>query len=156
MGTKRQRPSAEQWVRLDAALEGLRERTPPGLAPPLSREIVRRADALRAALDSGWRIRDLVALFKEAAGIAVSATTIQTALRQALEGLATESKRVRARRPRKRTASADHATAATAQTAHQPETHPPETGGKPDTAASRERTPLGSTLTQGATKRGMR
>lgn len=164
MSTKRQRPSAEQWTRLDAALDGLRERIPPGSTPPLSREIARRAEALRAALDSGWRIRDLAKLFKDAAGIEVSATTIQTALRQALDGQATDSKRARAKRPRKQAASAGSPTTAMPQAAAQPETDrvqrtepaQPEPGGKTDVAPPRELTQLGSTLTQGATKRGMR
>jgi hypothetical protein len=164
MNTKRQRPSAEQWAKLDTALEGLRECTPPGSTPPLSREIVRRAEALRAALDSGWRIRDLAALFKEAAGIDVSATTIQTALRQALEGQATESKRARAKRPRKRTESADGPALTSIQATPEPETDrvqpaelaKPGIDNKVDATPSRELTPLGSALTQGATKRGMR
>ncbi|HEM7879388.1 hypothetical protein LGM58_22610 [Burkholderia contaminans] len=53
MTPKRQRPSPDQWAKLDTALETLRSRTPPSATPPLSREIVRRADALRAALESG-------------------------------------------------------------------------------------------------------
>lgn len=164
MSTKRQRPSAEQWTRLDAALAGLRERIPPGSTPPLSREIARRAETLRAALDSGWRIRDLAALFKEAAGIDVSATTIQTALRQAWEGQATDSKRTRAKRPRKRVAMVESSTTAVLQATLRSETNRAqpaepaqrESDSKTDVVRPRELTPLGSTLTQGATKRGVR
>lgn len=164
MSTKRQRPSAEQWAKLDAALDGLRERTPPGSTPPLSREIIRHAEALRGALDSGWRIRDLAALFKEAAGIDVSATTIQMALRQALDGQTTDTKRMRAKRPGKRTTPVDSETPTMLRTTHQPETNPAqppepvrsESDSKAGEIHPRELTPLGSTLTQGATKRGMR
>ncbi|MBR8393955.1 hypothetical protein KDX11_31955 [Burkholderia cenocepacia] len=164
MSTKRQRPSAEQWSRLDAALDGLRERIPPGSTPPLSREIARRAETLRAALDSGWRIRDLATLFKDAAGIEVSATTIQTALRQALDGQVTDPKRARTKRPHKRAASAESPTTAIPQATPGPETNrvqaagptQPEPDSKTDVARPLELTPLGSTLSQGATKRGMR
>jgi hypothetical protein len=164
MTTKRPRPSSDQWARLDAALDGLRERTPPGTAPPLSQEITRRADALRAALESGWRIRDLAAFFREAAGIDVSPSTIQTALRQALIDTNPDARRPRAKRPRRRSA-ADNAPAAktvrTATGAGAGMTPPPD---KPVAAAEVKADaprpgvimPLGSTLTQGATKRGQR
>ncbi|WP_144158056.1 helix-turn-helix domain-containing protein [Paraburkholderia sp. BCC1885] len=164
MTRKRQRPSSDQWARLDAALEGLRERNPPGTASPLSREITRRADALRAALESGWRIRDLAAFFKESAEIDVSPSTIQTALRQALIDSTSKAKRPRAKRPRKRSAH-DNAPAATATSsvhesgtgpAPAPDSRVATTAVKADVPHPRTITPLGSTLTQGATKRGQR
>jgi hypothetical protein len=164
MTTKRQRPSPDQWARLDAALEGLRERTPPGTAPPLSREITRRADALRAALESGWRIRDLATFFREAAGIDVSPSTIQTALRQALIDTNPDVRRPRAKRPRKRNAASNMPAPKNAQATNETETSIPSPPEKPiavtevkvDAPRSRLITPLGSTLTQGATKRGQR
>ncbi|EIF28989.1 hypothetical protein BCh11DRAFT_04417 [Burkholderia sp. Ch1-1] len=164
MTTKRQRPSPDQWARLDAALEGLRERTPPGSAPPLSREITRRANVLRAALESGWRIRDLAAFFREAAGIDVSPSTIQTALRQALTDANPDSRRVRAKRPRKQSAASPALAARTARATNETKTGtapPPDKpvstmGVKADAPRPRVITPLGSTLTQGATKRGQR
>ncbi|MDB5832258.1 MAG: hypothetical protein JWR14_2088 [Caballeronia sp.] len=164
MTTKRQRPSPDQWARLDTALEGLRERTPPGTAPPLSREITQRADALRAALESGWRIRDLAAFFREAAGIDVSPSTIQTALRQALIDTNPGAKRPRAKRPRNRSTAGKESAPKNAQATNEAEAGIPRPPEKPiaamevkaDAPRSRLITPLGSTLTQGATKRGQR
>jgi hypothetical protein len=164
MTTKRRRPSPDQWARLDAALEGLRERTPPGTAPPLSREITRRADALRAALESGWRIRDLAAFFREAAGIDVSPSTIQTALRQALIDTDPDARRLRTKRSRKRSAAGNTLAPGNAQATNEAGagmTPPPDkpiavTEAKADAPRPRLITPLGSTLTQGATKRRQR
>jgi hypothetical protein len=164
MTTKRQRPSPDQWATLDAALEGLRERTPPGTAPPLSREITRRADALRAALASGWRIRDLATFFREAAGIDVSPSTIQTALRQALIDTAPDARRPRAKRPRKRSAAGNPLVPKNVQATNEAGagiTPPPNkpiatTEVKAEAPRPGAITPLGSTLTQGATKRGQR
>ncbi|CAM2194911.1 Helix-turn-helix domain-containing protein [Paraburkholderia kururiensis] len=164
MTTKRQRPSPDQWARLDAALERMRERTPPGVAPPMAQEILRRAGTLRAALESGWRIRDLAAFFRDVAGIDVSASTIQTALRQALVNAQPDARRPRAKRPRKhRTITAPQAPqAAVAASSSQAGLWPaadqpiaaPEA--KADVPPGRAITPPGSTLTQGATKRGQR
>ena len=164
MTTKRQRPSPDQWARLDVALEGLRERTPPGSAPPLSREITRRADALRAALESGWRIRDLAAFFREATGIDVSPSTIQTALRQALIDTNPDSKRPRAKRPCRRSATDNPPAPKNVQATNDAGagiTLPPDepiatTEVKAEAPSRRAVTPLGSTLTRGATKRGQR
>lgn len=164
MTTKRQRPSPDQWARLDAALDGLCDRTPPGTAPALSQEIIRRADTLRAALESGWRIRDLAAFFKDSAGIDVSPSTIQTALRQALNDTTSDSRRPRAKRPRKRSASGNRPEAKAGQATHKPGagTTPPLNKPAPVTEASadaprpRATMPLGSTLTQGASKRGQK
>ncbi|MBB2984575.1 MAG: hypothetical protein V4793_07240 [Paraburkholderia tropica] len=188
MNTKRQRPSPSQWAKLDAALQQLRERTPPGLSPSLSREITRRAAALRAALESGWRIRDLAAFFREAAGIDVSPSTIQAALRQALNDSAgggrPDSRRIRAKRPRKFAASGGDngiATETARRTAKvQPGNRPAPavmptgvsgtaaavagpaetsdlfTQENPDAPRAPVVTPLGSTFTPGATKRGQR
>ncbi|KWH23387.1 hypothetical protein WL99_26230 [Burkholderia cepacia] len=164
MTTKRQRPSPDQWAKLDAALEGMRERTPPGVAPPLAQEILRRADTLRAALKSGWRIRDLAVFFKDVAGIDVSPSTIQTALRQALINAQPDTKRPRAKRPRK------HRTIATPQVPQVAMAASCSQGGlwpaadqpiatseaKADVPRSPAITQLGSTLTLGATKRGQR
>ncbi len=164
MSTKRPRPSPDQWARLDAALEGLRERTPPGAAPPLSQEITRRAAALRAALESGWRIRDLAAFFRETAGIDVSPSTIQTALRQALVDAQPDARRSRAKRPRKRSTDSHRSSPGAASAAGDAKTgiaSPPDqpvaaTHARTDVPRGRSITPLGATLTQGATKRGQR
>ena len=164
MTTKRQRPSPDQWARLDAALQGMRERTPPGTAPPLAQEILRRADTLRAALESGWRIRDLAVFFKDVAGIDVSPSTIQTVLRQALINAQPDAKRPRAKRPRKHrtTAAPPVPQAAVAAGASQAGLWPvadqpiAASEAKADVPRGRTITPLGSALTQGATKRGQR
>lgn len=164
MTTKRQRPSLDQWAKLDAALEHLRERTPPGTAPPLSREITQRAEALRAALESGWRIRDLATFFRETAGIDVSPSTIQTALRQALIDAQPDAKRPRAQRPHKRSVASRpsapkaESSVSDAKTGVTPRPDQPiaRTEAKADVPQTRAITPLGSSLTQGATKRGMR
>ncbi|CAG4920983.1 helix-turn-helix domain-containing protein [Paraburkholderia gardini] len=164
MATKRQRPSPDQWATLDAALEGLRERTPPGTASTLSRGITRRVDALRAALESGWRIRDLATFFKESAGIDVSPSTIQTALRQALIDTNPDTGRPRAKRPRKRSAASSTPAPNSMQATNEagaritpsPDKPVATTGVKADIPRARIIAPLGSTLTQGATKRGQR
>ncbi|WP_321858007.1 helix-turn-helix domain-containing protein [Paraburkholderia tropica] len=165
MSTKRPRPSPDQWAKLDAALEGLRERTPPGAAPPLSQEITRRAGALRAALDSGWRIRDLAAFFRETAGIDVSPSTIQMALKQALDDANPDMKRLRAKRPRGQAPAGRQPVSKTASTANDPlvvrATAPPDQpvpgmDEKAEAPRPKSMTPFGSTLTQGATKRGQR
>lgn len=164
MITKRQRPSPDQWATLDAALEGLCERTPPGTAPPLSREITQRADALRAALESGWRIRDLAVFFRESAGIDVSPSTIQTALRQALIDTNPDIRRPRAKRPRKRSAASNTSAPNNVQATNEagagitpsPDNPVATTGVTAEVPRARVVTPLDSTLTQGATKRGQR
>ncbi|HKU00272.1 MAG TPA: hypothetical protein VJS30_27630 [Paraburkholderia sp.] len=164
MTTKAKRPSPDQWARLDAALEGLPERTPPDTPPTLTREISRRADALRAALESGWRMRDLVAFFSESASIDVSASTIQTALQRALAETTSDRRRPRAKRPRKKAPSVSGLAAKTAPggNASGPRVLAPTESGDP---FAQGKTPtfrptvvpsLGSTLTQGATKRGQR
>lgn len=164
MTTKRQRPSPEQWAKLDAALEGLRERTPPGAVPPLSREITRRADALRAALASGWRIRDLATFFRETAGIDVSPSTIQTALRRALGDANTDTRRTRAKRPRKQRRADSAPSTATTLATGDTGTGVVPLSGKPvvntdvkaEAPRTRGATAFGSGLTHGANKRGMR
>lgn len=164
MSTKRPRPSPDQWAKLDAALEGLRDRTPPGAAPPLSQEITRRAGALRAALDSGWRIRDLAAFFRETAGIDVSPSTIQAALKQALNDASPDRKRPRAKRSRRQTSAGRRPAAKAASTANGPvvrATPPPDQPApgmdeKAEVPRPRSSMAFGSTLTQGATKRGQR
>lgn len=164
MSTNRPRPSPDQWAKLDAALDGLRERTPPSTAPPLSREIARRADALRAALESGWRIRDLAAFFRETAGIDVSPSTIQAALRQALNEAGPESKRPRAKRPRRETPAGIASAGKTAQAADStegtaaplPDRPVATTDVKAEVPRPRGTTAFGSGLTQGANRRGMR
>ena len=164
MNTKRPRPSPDQWAKLDAALEGLRDRTPPGAVPPLSQEITRRAGALRAALDSGWRIRDLAAFFRESAGIDVSPSTIQAALKLALDDANPDSKRSRAKRPRRQTPAGRRPASKTIATANEPvvrATRPPDQpvlgmDEKAEVPRPASMTPFGSTLTQGATKRGQR
>lgn len=170
MTTKPQRPSPDQWARLDAALQGLPERTPPGVST-LTREISQRAGALRAALESGWRMRDLVAFFSESAGINVSPTTIQTALQRALAQTTSDRRRPRARRPRKKGASTHEAPKAAAKKAHTGAAHDthvlsqaenadlftePKVRTKAQTSRPTVVSSLGSTLTQGATKRGQR
>lgn len=164
MSTKRPRPSPDQWAKLDAALEGLRERTAPGAAPPLSQEITQRAGALRAALDSGWRIRDLAVFFRETAGINVSPSTIQAALKQALDDTNPETKRPRTKRPRRQTPARRRPASKTASTANGPAvraTPPPDQpvpgmDEKAEVPRPKSSTPFGATLTQGATKRGQR
>lgn len=164
MSTKRPRPSPDQWAKLDAALEGLGDRTPPGVAPPLSHEITRRAGALRAALDSGWRIRDLAAFFRETAGIDVSPSTIQAALKQALDDANPDTKRPRAKRPHRQTPAGHRPASKTTSTANEPVvrvTPPPDQpvpsmDEKAEVPRPMPMTPFGTTLTQGATKRGQR
>lgn len=165
MATQRQRPSTDQWAKLDAALEGLRERTPPQKTTPLSREISQRADVLHAALESGWRIRDLVAFFREVAGIHVSSSTIQTALRQALTKSNPDTGRSRAKRPpKKRPIPSPEVATGTACARNKTQTGvaslPDESLSATDVSGNVSRprviSPLGSTLTQGATKRGQR
>lgn len=164
MTTKAQRPSPDQWARLDAALKGLPERAPPDTSPTLTRAISRRADALRAALESGWRMRDLVAFFSESAGINVSPSTIQTALQRALAETTSDRCRARAKRPRKKSASANGAAKKSLSGGDAPGTHALQPAENADRFAERQAqslrpklTPaLGSQLTQGATKRGQR
>lgn len=164
MTPKRQRPSPDQWAKLDTALETLRSRMPPSATLPLSREIVRRADALRAALESGWRIRDLAAFFREAAGIDVSPSTIQAALRQALADTESTTHRARAKRPRRRATAGDEPPPKSAQTQNTARLPATPASDRPNGVAdgtagvprARTVTPLGTTLTQGATKRGRR
>ncbi|WP_343669724.1 hypothetical protein [Paraburkholderia heleia] len=162
MSTKGRRTSPEQWAKLDAALQGLHERPPPETSPSLTREISRRADILREALQSGWRVRDLAVFFRESAGIDVSPNTIQEALRRALEGATSDKRRARAKRPRRKTASTHAGVTKTAATGRivtpqaapqtaihvaQPNVHAQPSGDAPA---------LGSTLTPGATRRGQR
>lgn len=164
MTTKRQRPSPDQWARLDAALERMREHTPPGTAPPMAQEILRRAGTLRAALESGWRIRDLAAFFRDVAGIDVSPSTIQAALRQALLDAQPDAKRPRAKRPhRHRTITAPQVqqaavTASGSQAGLWPAAGQPVAASqaKADVPPGRAITPPDPALTQGATKRGQR
>ncbi|MEX3841147.1 hypothetical protein [Paraburkholderia sp. BR10882] len=163
MSAKGERTTPEQWAKLDAALQGLHERPPPEPARSLTYEIARRADVLREALHSGWRLRDLSAFFRESAGIDVSPNTIQTALRRALEDATSDRRRVRAKRPRPKTASA-HAVRKTAGTSR---IATPQAGPPTQTAAhvtqqnahaqhAGDTPALGTTLTPGATKRGQR
>ncbi|MBB2932719.1 hypothetical protein [Paraburkholderia silvatlantica] len=164
MSTKGKRTSPEQWAKLDAALHGLHERPPPETSPSLTREISRRADILREALQSGWRVRDLAVFFRESAGIDVSPNTIQEALRRALEDATSDRRRARAKRPRRKTASTHAGVTKTAATGRistpqaaprtqatihvaQPDAHAQPSGNAPA---------LGSTLTPGATRRGQR
>lgn len=154
MSTKGKRTSPEQWAKLDAALHGLNERPPPETSPSLTREISRRADILREALQSGWRVRDLAVFFRESAGIDVSPNTIQEALRRALEDATSDRRRARAKRPRRKTAttgriSTPQAAPRTQTAIHvaQPDAHAQPSGNAPA---------LGSTLTPGATRRGQR
>lgn len=164
MTTKAQRPSPDQWARLDAALKGLPERAPPDTSPTLTREISRRADALRAALESGWRMRDLVAFFSESAGIDVSPSTIQTALQRALTETTSARRRPRAKRPRKKSASANGTAAKPVPAGRAPCTHAPSPAESADHFVERNGQTLrptanlllGSALTHGATKRGQR
>ncbi|WP_434715359.1 hypothetical protein [Paraburkholderia sp. A3RO-2L] len=163
MTTKIQRPSPDQWARLDTALQGLPERTPPGTST-LANEISRRADVLRAALESGWRIRELAAFFNESASINVSPSTIKKALQHALAETTSDRRRPQAKRPRKKRLSAGTAAAKKAPAGHASGTHvrPPAENGdqfaqrKAQTSRPTVVPPLGSTLTQGATKRGQR
>lgn len=164
MSAKGERTSPEQWAKLDAALQGLHERPPPEPARSLTREISRRADVLREALQSGWRLRDLAAFFRETAGIDVSPNTIQEALRRALDDATSDRRRVRAKRPQRKPASTHAAATKTAET-RRIATPPPgprkEAGGhvtQQDAHAqhARDASALGSTLTPGATKRGQR
>lgn len=129
MTPKRQRPSPDQWAKLDTALETLHSRTPPSATLPLSREIVRRADSLRAALASGWRIRDLAVFFREAAGIDVSPSTIQAALRKALAEAESPSRQARAKRPRRRVMANNELSSVAAQA---PNTTRPPVSQSPD------------------------
>jgi hypothetical protein len=163
MTTKARLPSPDQWAKLDAALKGLPERTPPGTST-LSHEISRRADVLRAALESGWRIRELAAFFSESAGINVSTSTIKKALQHALAETTSDRRRPQAKRPRKKSVSAGTAAAKKAPAGHTSGTHvlaPAEHSvqfaqRKAQTSRPTVVTSFGSTLTQGATKRGQR
>ncbi|WP_213297208.1 hypothetical protein [Paraburkholderia sacchari] len=162
MTTKTPRPSPDQWARLDAALQGLPERTPPGIST-LTREISRRADALRAALESGWRMKDLAAFFSDSAGINVSPSTIQTALQRALAETTSDRRRPRAKRPRKKSSSGNGPAAKKKPVDHAPARHALSPAENADRFVERAQplrptapVSLGSTLTQGATKRGQR
>jgi hypothetical protein len=163
MTTKRQRPSPDQWAKLDAALNELRDKPPTHLVQSLSREIEKRVDVIRTVLQSGWRIRDLAVFFKEAAGIDVSATTIQTALRQALSDAETGPRKQHAKRPRKRGVSGGTMVALPERAPPQPETAIPDpqlpySSTESEAGANQhdEAIRLGSRLTQGANKRGQR
>lgn len=184
MSAKGQHPSPDQWAKLDAALERLHERPVPGAIPSLTHEVARRADALRAAMASGWRIGDLAEFFRECAGITVSPGTIRTALRKALDDATSGSRRSRAKRPRKKVSTSKGA-APSAPTSGQTTAPPPISVPRPKTstfqpvqagvpaaaspasgisgARDTVSTPrhddipmLGTARTQGATKRGLR
>lgn len=184
MSARGPHPSPDQWASLDAALERLHERPAPGAVPSLTREVARRADALRAAMASGWRIADLAEFFRECAGINVSPGTIRTALRQALDDATSGSGRGRAKRPRKKTSTSKVSAPkalTSPQTAARPSTSLPRAttstfqpvqGGVPSVTSPVSGVPgapdtvpttrhdgismLGTARTQGATKRGLR
>ncbi|MET3448798.1 hypothetical protein [Ralstonia sp. 1138] len=163
MATKRQQPTREQWAQLDVALNDLRDKPPANVAPPLAQAIAKRADAIRTVLASGWRVRDLAAFFKQAAGIDVSATTIQTALRQAPIATETATDRTRAKRPRKRRTSENASAPQPEHGLQRTETVVVQSplgqqGAKTQTQHGNDQqsTILGENLTQGARKRGQR